>query len=217
MKTCEFCNTEINGSYGSGRFCNEKCARAFSTKDKREEINKKVSEKLSERKGNNGNGFKKGYDPRRRPFSTEDRKKAVSKNKLRWEDYVKSSPFEILSSPLKKKIILKEQNGRCLCGIIEWCGKKLSLQLDHIDGNRNNETRENLRLLCPNCHSITETFGGKNQFKRSATDDELWEAIKSNSNIHRALKSLGLNNGRNYARAQKMVLERGVEPLKTHF
>ncbi len=44
---CENCNNDHDGSYGSGRFCSSKCARGFSTKEKREEINKKVSKKLS--------------------------------------------------------------------------------------------------------------------------------------------------------------------------
>lgn len=41
----------------------------------------------------------------------------------------------------------------------EWNGKKLVLQLDHIDGNSDNNHPSNLQLLCPNCHSQTETFG----------------------------------------------------------
>ena len=40
---CENCKKEHDGSYGSGRFCSSKCARAFSTKIKRKEINEKVS------------------------------------------------------------------------------------------------------------------------------------------------------------------------------
>lgn len=48
------------------------------------------------------------------------------------------------------------------CGIgEEWNGKALSLQLDHINGVPNDNRLENLRLLCPNCHSQTETFAGK--------------------------------------------------------
>lgn len=46
---CENCKIEHNGTYGSGRFCGGKCARGFSTKAKRSEINKKVSSKLSGR------------------------------------------------------------------------------------------------------------------------------------------------------------------------
>jgi hypothetical protein len=47
---CQNCNLEHSGTYGSGRFCSVKCARGFSTKAKREEINKKVSAKQTGRK-----------------------------------------------------------------------------------------------------------------------------------------------------------------------
>lgn len=48
-KHCDYCGKKHSGSYGSGRFCNEKCARGYSTKDKREVINKKVSERMKGR------------------------------------------------------------------------------------------------------------------------------------------------------------------------
>jgi Zn finger protein HypA/HybF involved in hydrogenase expression len=44
----------------------------------------------------------------------------------------------------------------------EWNNKKLVLQLDHINGINNDNRLENLRFLCPNCHSQTDTFAGKN-------------------------------------------------------
>jgi 5-methylcytosine-specific restriction endonuclease McrA len=49
-----------------------------------------------------------------------------------------------------------------ICGISDWQGKPLTLQIDHINGKRLDYRIENLRLLCPNCHSQTETFGGRN-------------------------------------------------------
>lgn len=49
------------------------------------------------------------------------------------------------------------------CGISEWNGKELSLELDHINGNNTDNRIENLRLQCPNCHSQTSTFRGKNK------------------------------------------------------
>lgn len=50
------------------------------------------------------------------------------------------------------------------CGNIgEWLGQKLTLQLDHINGKHNDHRLENLRFLCPNCHSITDTYAGRNK------------------------------------------------------
>lgn len=45
----------------------------------------------------------------------------------------------------------------------EWLGKSLSLQIDHINGINNDNRIENLRFICPNCHSQTDTFSGKNK------------------------------------------------------
>ena len=51
------------------------------------------------------------------------------------------------------------------CGISDWNGKEISLHLDHINGVHNDHRLENLRLLCPNCHSQTSTYAGKNKPK----------------------------------------------------
>jgi 5-methylcytosine-specific restriction endonuclease McrA len=48
------------------------------------------------------------------------------------------------------------------CGLTEWLGKPLSIHIDHINGIKNDHRLENLRMLCPNCHSQTETYGAKN-------------------------------------------------------
>lgn len=49
------------------------------------------------------------------------------------------------------------------CGISEWKGIEIRLEVDHVDGDRTNRSRNNLRYMCPNCHSQTETYGSKNR------------------------------------------------------
>lgn len=69
---------------------------------------------------------------------------------------------EIAGSTLRR-VLLRERSYCCsVCGIDSWQGMPLVLQVDHIDGSAANNTRENLRWLCPNCHSQTPTFGRRN-------------------------------------------------------
>ena len=67
-------------------------------------------------------------------------------------------------SHLRNRLIksgLKEE--RCeRCGNSEWLGKKIPLQLHHINGIRDDNRLENLQILCPNCHALTDNYCGSN-------------------------------------------------------
>lgn len=72
---------------------------------------------------------------------------------------------KITSFKLKNKL-LKEgyKEYRCeKCKNTEWYGKPIPLELHHINGDNTDNRLENLQMLCPNCHSFTDTYGGKNQ------------------------------------------------------
>lgn len=72
------------------------------------------------------------------------------------------------SSVCLKERLLREgylQYQCAICGINEWQGLPLVLQLDHINGNKRDNRLINIRLVCPNCHSQTHTFAGKNKAK----------------------------------------------------
>lgn len=95
-------------------------------------------------------------------------KKTISKQIPLEEILVENRNYN--SNTLKRRLIesgLKEN--RCeLCGCSnEWNGKPLTLQLDHINGNHSDNRLENLRIVCPNCHSQTETFSNKRAKKHN--------------------------------------------------
>lgn len=91
----------------------------------------------------------------------------------------------------------------------EWNNRPLKLQLDHIDGDRTNNKIDNLRLLCPNCHSQTSTYAGKNlknDGKTQVSDFDLLNALTNTENINSALNFLGLAiSGPNYKRCYKLL------------
>lgn len=70
-----------------------------------------------------------------------------------------------MSRHLRRYIFDKYENKCCICGWskINPYTNTLPLEIDHIDGNANNNREENLRLLCPNCHSLTKNYRGANK------------------------------------------------------
>lgn len=75
-----------------------------------------------------------------------------------------NSNFEDLAITSKRIRVILEQNECCnKCKLNTWLELPIVLELDHIDGNRENNIRENLEALCPNCHAQTPTWRGKKQ------------------------------------------------------
>ena len=86
---------------------------------------------------------------------------SIKMRDLRLEE-TRNKTFDEVGIGIKKKRILQEQNGCCLnCGLTHWMGEPIKFEIDHIDGNNSNNLRENLRVLCPNCHSLTPTWRKK--------------------------------------------------------
>jgi Zn finger protein HypA/HybF involved in hydrogenase expression len=71
-----------------------------------------------------------------------------------------------LKQRLIRENILEYKCSKCNIGPI-WNNEKLTLQLDHINGKRNDNRIENLRIICPNCHTQTETYGSKRGFDKN--------------------------------------------------
>ena len=70
----------------------------------------------------------------------------------------------------RRGVCIQRDGDRCSeCGLDpEWNGLSLVLQVDHIDGDNRNNEHSNWRLLCPNCHSQTPTFAGRNHGRYSS-------------------------------------------------
>lgn len=133
----------------------------------------------------------------------DERLRKTKDNSLIFTENSNASSHYVRSLLLKHK--LKEY--KCEeCGITDsWNNKSINLQMDHINGNRKDHRLENLRWLCPNCHSQTETFCSRNSNKKSVSDGELEKALLESPNIRQALAKFDLENGGNYRRAKRIL------------
>lgn len=84
-------------------------------------------------------------------------------NYMPLQEYLDSS-LDIQSNKVRNKLLREGyKNHQCeCCGMTEWLGQPIPLELHHKDGNRNNNVLENYQLLCPNCHAFTDSYRGKN-------------------------------------------------------
>ena len=85
---------------------------------------------------------------------------------------------DIGRGPLRR--YLTEINNCCWeCGIVEWNHKPITLEVEHVDGNAENNKEDNLKLLCPNCHSQTDTYKAKNKGNGRHTRRQRYQDGKS--------------------------------------
>ena len=77
------------------------------------------------------------------------------------------------SYKLKRRLLkenLKEKRCEC-CGLSQWQGKEIPLELHHVNGDNRDNRIENLQLLCPNCHALTDNYRGLNKSAHQETGD----------------------------------------------
>lgn len=104
---------------------------------------------------------------------------------------------------------------RCaICGCVEWQGRTLSLELDHINGINNDNRIENLRFLCPNCHSQTTTYGSRNQQRNDSEyeiSDDLRNLIETEYRKRNNVKQVSAALGIRRCVVNKVVSESGLK------
>jgi hypothetical protein len=118
-----------------------------------------------------------------------------------------------------KKCIIQEKFIPYMCGecglIDNWNNRPINLHLDHINGINNDNRLENLRFLCPNCHSQTDTYCSNVQNRYS--DEDIKKASENCTNIRQVMLKMNMTTGTNYNRLKKLlphlVKKPFVEPI----
>lgn len=151
MVNCKSCQKEHDGKYGSGKFCSRSCANKRLVTD--------------EHRAKTSNSIKKRWidlseDTKRKHQIGSIKGGAASK--VYHKKRLLNTDTEKLGPDGRRKKVLHEQGNKCKgCGLDNWLGKEMTYELNHIDGNNKNNKRENLEMICPNCHSLTPNWRGR--------------------------------------------------------
>ena len=159
-KYCLYCGKEIIGGDRRKKFCDHSCAASYNNKNVVRNGIKKSKECLY-----CGGKLKKGQ----KKFCCNEHRTMYGNKKYieRWkmgEENGLSGKYGIITAV--RNYIFEKNNNKCEhCGnsfINPYTGKSV-LQIHHLDGDCTNNKEENLQLLCPTCHAMTENFGSRNK------------------------------------------------------
>ena len=178
---CLQCGKEIVSKDQRQKFCSRSCAATYNNKRR----NKKIREEISKSLHNYHAGVVKNESKRYceccgKELTDNHQKKYCSSKCARvhtHNEYIsrwKSGNENGMSGEYQlsnhiKRYFMEKYNCKCqLCG---WGERNLStntipLEIHHIDGDYTNNKEENLQLLCPNCHSLTDTYKSHNKSGR---------------------------------------------------
>lgn len=201
--TCQQCHVQFEKKYKNHRFCSRSCAGAFGNTGRipSEETKRKIRETNR-------------VTHRSRPDLLEKQERIRQERREKAAIKAITAPWDELGNAARKVRVLHEQDGRCNhCNINEWRGKPIVLEIEHKNGDRTDHRRENLEAICPNCHSQTPTWRGRNLTntgKAKISDEDFLKALTEYPTIAKALTSLGLApKGGNYNRAKRLL---GIDP-----
>jgi hypothetical protein len=149
-KTCTHCDGVLSYEQRRNKFCSKSCSASYNNQG------------VARFKG-------KGGEPQPRRECKRCGKPVYKRSNEHCDDCIADSVYnralslsELNSDRHRKQFLLRTREHRCeVCNFNEWMGQTIPLDLDHIDGNPDNNTEENLRLICPNCHAQTNTYKGK--------------------------------------------------------
>ena len=108
-------------------------------------------------------------------------------------DYTRFRHGNAIKTEIARNALVKIRGWKCEeCGLTEWRGQKIPLQIHHKDGVHINNEINNLQLLCPNCHAQTENYAGRNKARIKMTEEEFIDLLKDSYSIRDALFKKGI-------------------------
>lgn len=168
---CRHCGKELTGDK-QNVFCNRSCAATYNNARKpprplkektatvRLDDKKTIAYKVIENKHCKQCG--KGLEARTQKLFCSLQCHADHKLQMSIQNWLETG--EASGNKALRKYITHLDGYQCSgCGISDWNGKPITLEVEHKDGNSEDDSRENVCLICPNCHSQTDTYKGKNR------------------------------------------------------
>lgn len=225
---CQHCGTVFTEDYRKNervkrttppRFCCTKCshARCLSLEAKRKIGRASKSKWIKQADGKwdetHQNFIKAGVE--------SSRKRGKILHELAIQEILKADPKTLSFDRLRKRL-LHECNFTCQkCGNSEWLGQPIALEIEHIDGNHQNNEYSNLMVLCPNCHAQTKTYRGRNKGmntetrKKFPSDEKLIELAKTHHTVRQLLLACRMSPmGKNYYTMKAAILRLGLNEVK---
>jgi hypothetical protein len=165
-KNCKKCGSEFIPSKSIQHFCSQSCAAKYNNHNRPKKITQKNPSKNYHQPSGVIHCLTCGLQLENKYSkfcSIKCGQNYISQTKIK--EWLAGERLS-LSRPALRKYLTEHYGYKCsVCGLFDWNGKLIVLEIEHKDGNSENNMPDNLCFICPNCHSQTGTYKGKNKGK----------------------------------------------------
>lgn len=152
---CKQCGVSLPYDGRKNKFCSHRCSALFNN-PRRDKIDRGVFKCL-----NCGTESPYKWTHSRGKFCSNKCHAGYKQKKIK--EYIESGESIKYQSQIRKYLLDSVGNKCQECGLLNvWNLKPITMQVHHIDGNSDNNKLDNVKLMCPNCHSQTDTWGSNN-------------------------------------------------------
>lgn len=117
-------------------------------------------------------------------LTSETSEKIKRGNRISNEEMFREGSGMVSGTKLRRRLLELGWSNKCsICELTEWLGKPITLHVDHINGINGDNRLENLRIICPNCHQQTETWGKRNGLVAKLLDAIDLESVGCNDRV----------------------------------